>query len=401
VAIARAHTRSSPPLRRTRRPALAKRHTRGTARVRLAAEWMPLEVLHARAAKEWAVLARRALEPNVFLEPAFAVAAATHLEGGNVGAVVVREGGRLLGLLPGHVEGLRAGRPVQTFVAWTHRFAPLSTPLVDRETPEPVVKAMLEAIPKSPGAPRVALLPFVVEAGPVARAIAEQLQQMGCTAMRFSPFERAVLLPGAVPLPGKRLAELRRQRRRLAEAGKVERLTARSPREMESALADFLSLEASGWKGRARSAAQLDPGSARFFGEAVLALAEEAKAEIDLLRLDGRAIAAAVTLYSGDRAWGWKTAYDESFARYSPGMQLALAITERLSADRRLSLVDSCAAPGGGIMDRMWLGRIAVADWLISLDAGLSFPLALAAEHGRRAVVGAAKALRGPMRKPR
>jgi CelD/BcsL family acetyltransferase involved in cellulose biosynthesis len=441
MAITRARSRSSPSVRRVRRSAPAKLRKRGAARAGLVAEWIPLETVYARAEKEWAALARTSLEPNVFLEPGFAIATARHLarradrysahsrasgnpghlasesvalgprfrgdernsdRGGSLGAVAVRAGERLLGLLPGRVEGLRSGRPVPTFVAWTHPFAPLSTPLVDREAPEQVVRAMLEALPALPGAPRVALLPFVAEDGPVGLAFAGQLNRMGRAVVRLSSFERAVLLPGggagAVPLPGKRLAELRRQRRRLAEAGKVERLTARNIKEIEPAVADFLSLEASGWKGRAGSAALLDPASMRFFREAMLALGADGKAEIDFLRLDGRAIAAAVTLYSGDRAWGWKTAYDESLARYSPGMQLALELTERLSADRRLSLVDSCAMPGGGIVDHLWFGRIAVADWLVPLDRGLSFQLALAAERARRAAIAAAKRLRNLVR---
>ena len=44
------------------------------------------------------------------------------------------------------------------------------------------------------------------------------------------------------------------------------------------------------------------------------------------LTIDDRPIAAAITLFSGDRAWFWKTAYDEEHARCSPGVQLALDV---------------------------------------------------------------------------
>ena len=66
---------------------------------------------------------------------------------------------------------------------------------------------------------------------------------------------------------------------------------------------------------------------------AVGALAAEGKARVDRLLLDGRPIAAAVTLRSGETAWTWKIAYDESHARASPGVQLMHDLTESLLAD--------------------------------------------------------------------
>ena len=65
------------------------------------------------------------------------------------------------------------------------------------------------------------------------------------------------------------------------------------------------------------------------------ALAADGKARIDRLFLNGTAIAATVTLASGDTAWCWKIAYDEGFARSSPGVQLVCDLTEKLLASRR------------------------------------------------------------------
>lgn len=366
-------------------------------------EWVALETLYRRERDAWVALAREALEPNVFLDPDFAVAAAANLLGGPVGAAAVREGGRLVGLLPGKIEGLRAGRPVRTFVVWTHPFAPLSTPLIHRDISESAVRTMLETLPQFPGAPRLALFPLLAEEGPVAQLFLSLLKRKGRDIHRFDPYRRAALIPGkagaGLSVSARRQGELRRQHRRLSELGNLKRQTATAPDDVRAALADYLELEAKGWKGQAGSAARLDPATAAFMNAAVHALAAERKARIDCLRLDGRAIAATITLFSGDRAWGWKTAYDESFARFSPGMQLAFDLSQRLGEDEHLSLVDSCAAPGGGIVDHMWPGRMAMADWLIPLEDGLSFSLALAAERARRAAIASAKALRGLVRR--
>jgi CelD/BcsL family acetyltransferase involved in cellulose biosynthesis len=101
---------------------------------------------------------------------------------------------------------------------------------------------------------------------------------------------------------------LNRQRRRLAEAGRLENRVSSEVREVRAAVAEFIDLEERGWKGRAGSAVAFDPAAAEFMIEAVTALARDRKARVDRLCLDDRTIAAAITLYSGDYAWFWKIA---------------------------------------------------------------------------------------------
>ena len=70
-------------------------------------------------------------------------------------------------------------------------------------------------------------------------------------------------------------------------------------------------LEASGWKGRAGTAAGRTRDGAAFVQGAVTALAAEGQARIDRLSSTARPIAATITLRAGDCAWFWKIAYDE------------------------------------------------------------------------------------------
>src|SRR5437868_5571195 len=76
---------------------------------------------------------------------------------------------------------------------------------------------------------------------------------------------------------------------------------------------------------------------------AVGALASEGKAQLSRLCIDGRALATALTLRSGATAWCWKIAYDERYARFSPGVQLLRDVTQRLLDDCTLERADSCA----------------------------------------------------------
>ena len=367
---------------------------------RLKAEWKPLAALDATDIVGWRELADRALDANVFLEPAFATAALGLPEAHGIGAMMVRSGARLLGFLPGRVEGLVDGRPVSTFVAWTHPYAPLSTLLVDRDRADEALEALAGGLVRLPQRPRVALLPFFPEEGALARRIGDLLYRRGETPRRLDPHRRAALIPGSDPLAAVsagRLKELRRQHRRLSESGALEYTPITDVAAIGDAVAAYLALEVTGWKGRAGSAADLDDAARTFLARAVIGLARESKARVELLTLDGAAIAAAIVLFSGTRAWFWKIAYDEGYARFSPGVQLALALTRTLGADGRLDLVDSCAGAGHPMIDPWWKGCRALADWLIPLPGAagrFDLQAVYAAESLRRAAIKPLKRLR-------
>jgi CelD/BcsL family acetyltransferase involved in cellulose biosynthesis len=362
--------------------------------------WMPLARLDS---KSWLDLAERAMEPNVFLEPAFARAALQHLGPAELGAVAVYMEGRLVGLLPGRVAGIRSGRPVPVFVAWTHPFAPLSMPLLDREMASDVVAALLDSLPKLPGAPKAALFPLLPDTSIAARLIALHAGGRGHSITRFNIHARAALIhdpeESSSMMSARRRKELGRQRRRLAETGDLVHHAAYAKNDVRRAVADFIEVEAHGWKGRAGSAAALDPKAAAFMTEAVTALAAEHKARVDRFILDDTTIAATITLFSGDYAWFWKIGFDETYARYSPGVQIAHELTMALENDEQLAQVDSCAVADHPMIDHMWSGRIVMADWFVPLDGTISFTAAAASERVRRALVAPVKAVRNRLRR--
>ena len=108
-------------------------------------EWRPLADLTGIAA-QWQSLAARALEPNVFYEPAFALAAAP-VFGPDVGAGLVWSRvspKRLLGFFPARIERRRYGIALPVLVGWTHPYGPLGTPLIDRDAGTAVLSAWLD-----------------------------------------------------------------------------------------------------------------------------------------------------------------------------------------------------------------------------------------------------------------
>ena len=367
----------------------------------LRVEWRAISGLESILA-EWRSLAARALEPNVFYDPAFALAAAP-VFGKGCGAVLVwTKGGTLLGLFPARLTGLRQGA-LPTLAGWTRPYAPLGVPLVDRDEAPAVIAAWLEHLAHDPATPALLLLPMVPETGAFARALETVLSYHDLPHAAFGQHRRAMLKRGNnqddQTVSPRRRKELQRQRRRLEEFAPVTFSSVSAPQPAASALEDFLVLEASGWKGLAQTAAANDPAVRRFVEIAVTSLAAQGQARIDRMQLGGQAVAVAITLKSGETGWFWKIAYNEGVARFSPGVQLVHELTPELAAQPGMAQLDSCATAGHPMMDHMWHGRLALADRLIAVKrTALPFGLIGRLETLRRAALSAAKALRGRLR---
>jgi CelD/BcsL family acetyltransferase involved in cellulose biosynthesis len=370
-------------------------------------ERRPLTELGSIAA-EWQSLADRALVPNVFLEPAFVLAAAPVL-GRNVDVDLVwsrQPPGRLMGFFPSRIERRRYGLAVPLLTSWTHPFAPLGAPLLDRDAGAATVSAWFSFLESRSDLPKLLSMPFLPANGPAAETVAGALARHGGASHSFAVHQRALLAPAASrsdyleqAIGGKKRKELRRQRKRLAETGMLVSETVNRPAAVAAALGDFLTLEASGWKGRAGTAARADHAVRAFMEQAVIGLAQVGKARITRLALDDRPIAALITLQSGTTAWCWKIAYDEAFARFSPGVLLLLDATQNLLDDPTIACVDSCATAGHPMIDHIWRERLDVADQLIRLGTHRRFALACTLEQARRAAIAGLKRLRDTVKR--
>ncbi len=368
----------------------------------LATEWRPLAQLEAIAG-EWRELAEHALEPNVFYEPSFALPAA-RVFGRDAGAVLVwsqTQPRRLLGFFPARIERRRYGLHLPVLVGLTHPYGPLGVPLVEREAAEPVIAAWLEHVGGDPALPAFLLLPFLPADGAVATVLAMIVRRAQMPTADFNRRHRALLAPSGgrsryieQAIGARRQKELRRQWRRLSETGAVLLTAATEPPAVAAALGDFLALEAGGWKGRAGTAVADRDDLRRFMRTAVVGLAAECKASINRILVDGRAIAAAIVLHSGCGAWFWKIAYDESFARFSPGVMLTVALTKELLEDAAIERADSCATEDHPMIDRLWRERFVLCDRLVALRPQAPFAAVRHLEALRWAAIAGAKRIR-------
>jgi CelD/BcsL family acetyltransferase involved in cellulose biosynthesis len=381
-----------------RRAALTDRYAANS----LAAEWVGLEQL-APFAEQWRKLAGRALEANVFYEPAFAIEAA-RVFGGDAGAVLVWSGTNpreLLGFFPARIETRRYGLKLPVLVGWTHPYAPLGTPLVEREAAEPVIAAWLGYLTDSPVLPGTLLLPFLPVDGAFAAALGAIMRRAQMAAADFNRHSRAQLIPRGDrslyvewALDVHKYKELRRMGRRLADLGAMLFTTKTEPSDIAAGIEDFCALEARGWKGRAGTAVSGHDDIRRFVKRALSGLAAEGKVSIDRFYFDGRPIAVTITLRSADAAWFWKISYDENYARYSPGVILTTAITEQLADDVTIARTDSCATANHPMIDHIWRERLTLCDRLIAVRPEPPFARVRRLEALRRGAISAVKDIR-------
>jgi CelD/BcsL family acetyltransferase involved in cellulose biosynthesis len=356
----------------------------------------------------WRRLAADAAEPNVFYEPAFTLAAAPVL-GRDIEAILVWSADtprRLVGLFPFRVAARRYGVRLPVILGWTHPFAPLGTPLIDRDAVAAAVASFLDHVAGDATLPKLLLLPLLNEPGVVAQALRAAIERRSGAHAAFGRHQRAALRPDGDAadyveraIGKKRHKEFNRLRRRLGEAGPVTFELSRSPAAVAAALQGFLALEAKGWKGAAGTALVQDPELRRFAETAVDTLARQGQARVARLLLGSQPIACIVTLQSAGGAWCWKIAYDESLARFSPGVQAMMELTDALLADATVAFADSCATPDHPMIDHLWRERLAMADLMITLRPGARFALACRLEAARRRGIAWARGVRDLLRR--
>ncbi|MEQ9248472.1 MAG: GNAT family N-acetyltransferase, partial [Nitratireductor sp.] len=83
--------------------------------------------------------------------------------------------------------------------------------------------------------------------------------------------------------------------------------------------------------------------------------------------LDDTVIACLIVFIENGTAYTWKTAYDESFATYSPGTLLMIEVTKTHLDDPNIVMTDSCAVPDHPVMSRLWSERRPLGTMVVGL----------------------------------
>ncbi len=330
--------------------------------------------------EELEFLCRRAVEPNIFFNPRFLAPAMPRLEERSVRLAILRDEtaarSRMRLLFPFSIEkpSLQFGPTI--IRSWTTPYAPLGTPLIDADDPVAVVEDLLEIMGRSHlKLPSVIVFPELRSQGAATQVLKSVAFDRNLPLYVANREMRPILnsmLDGQEYLKNSLGAHHRRDlgrlRRRLEELGPVEHHVARSQRDVIGAMEAFLTLETLGWKGSERTAMAIDRYRAAFAREAVYMLAAEDRVRIHTLTVGGKTIAAMVVFIEAGIAYTWKTAFDETYAKFSPGNLLLAEITTQHLDDPNIVKSDSCAVPDHPIMSRYWSEREPMETLVIGLN---------------------------------
>ncbi len=342
--------------------------------------------------RRWQALAEAASTPNPFFEPWYLVPALESFDPDNrIGLFTVEIGDKLLGLMPLQTV-MRYGRyPLPNLTTWQHPNAFLGVPLVRAGCEILFWRALLDW---ADGQPRALFLhlPAMPLEQPLTQALFDFASTTSRTAALVMREQRAMLHSPLTPdgyleraLTGKKRKELRRQHARLAEQGDLATSRHDDATAIDTWVEDFLALENGGWKGKAGSAMASAPQTASLFRSALAQAATLGKLERLSITLDGRPIAMLANFLTAPGSFSYKTAFDEVYSRFSPGVLLQrenLALLNRPD----ISWCDSCAVPDHPMIDSLWterrpIGRISVG--IGGKARRTAFNLLLALELGR------------------
>ena len=331
----------------------------------------------------WDDLVRRA-SSNVFMNPA-ALQAACATDFARSGAAGLGRGRgppKLAGVWALRLRRMAPFWP-RVLEALPYNYAFLSSPVVDPAYVNEVIPAFLAAIEKSPVLPDIVSLPSLDAECPSYPAMVRELAARGVAPLVISESARPfVTREFGVKRSGSTRKKLRQDWNRLTATGAVEVVNDRTPGGAEQAFETFLALEQASWKGEEGTALLSNSRDAVFVRRLLRNLAAQGNASVALLRLDGEAIAAQVLMYCGATAYTWKTAFNATFAKYSPGALLIDRITEELFSGPDIMAINSCAAEAS-FMAQLWAGRRATVDMLVDVGSGNSFGYQLEAARQR------------------
>ncbi|WNJ91743.1 GNAT family N-acetyltransferase [Bosea sp. 685] len=283
----------------------------------------------------WTELAARALEPNLFFEPDFALAAAQHLIAFRDVAVLLAwqaptgsSQRRLLGLIPCFPRN-RLFVPDE-LIGFSDPRIFNGAPLLDAAQAQAVLAAVLSLRQGWVLEGRGLVLRQIDMAGPLIAPIRRAAETLRLSTT-LSPANLPIPRRHGVPTPN----DIEAMQHALARRGKLELVEATSRIELRDAVEILLAMEASGPKGRAGKAVLQDTREVGFLRAMTRALARSRQCRVALLTLDGRPIAGALVIGRAKDGWLYMAARDESEAPFFPG-QVLFALMRQAAPDRTI-----------------------------------------------------------------
>lgn len=313
--------------------------------------------------RAWRELAARAMEPNPFFEPDCLIPAAAHQTfGEEIRLVVAEQEGRFLACFPvRHVRRWKFPYPILT--SQVRRMGYLGTPLVDPEGGTEAVAALLGALVglRRTATARLLVIDGMTGEGPVSDLLREAAARLDLPMRVFETHDRGMLVRRDEPTydnvhSSKTRYNIRRQRRLLEkELSSDINLVDRA--DDPSAIAEYIEMEASGYKARTGVAMTTVPGEPEYFSEMCERFAKVGRLHVLALEAEGRTLAMEIWLRAGEGLFLMKISFDEKYSRFGPGVLLQMAAMQYFHANTDTTWIDTCTSPDNTLLLRLYPDR--------------------------------------------
>lgn len=324
----------------------------------------------------WDELSAAAPSSGIFAKSCFLRPSLEHCDpaGEAVLAIVVDAAGEWLGAMP-LCKPWHYGRvPFPNWQAWRHPNMFSAALLVRSGDEEQFWESLLAGLEQqSATRPALRLVDLPTDQA-VSKALIAVCEAQG-RPIKFDRVQaRAMLGAGSFAADGQLEVKPDNRRRYAAlgrkletELGPIAFGTHRDPAAVVQMAEEFITLERSGWKGKAGSAIGCDRDNLNFFRTMVASAAADGLIEIAELRAGNRLLASSVH-FLGEDDWGhgFKSAFDEQFASFAPGVLLLLRLSEHFRNRGHLPF-DSCSPPDQHPVGSVWSLRREFMDCGVAL----------------------------------
>ncbi|MBW8907041.1 MAG: GNAT family N-acetyltransferase [Betaproteobacteria bacterium] len=316
---------------------------------------------------DWESLAAEAAQPNPFYEHWMLLPALAAYGAGGLRCFAVWQDGVLAGLFPMRFARGYRGLPVGALSTWRHRNMMIGTPLVREKTATQCIAAFIANVP-------AALVEFelISTDGPFYAALTEAAPPASFAWFVRDAYARAVLARDRDPrsrFNSNMKNNLRRWEKGLRAAGELEPVTLQPGDDVGRWAAEFMELEAAGWKGKAGTALSCREDDRRFVAEVLPEAHRRGRLRITGLDLAGRALARHIMLGAGDGAFTFKIAYDEGYANFAPGIVGEVENVRQFMERPGPQWLDSNTAPESKNYARVWKERRTIQTIAIGVRA--------------------------------
>jgi len=322
---------------------------------------VPLDGLSDADIGRWRELAAVALEPNPFFEPDYLLPLARGLgETEQVALAVVAEGGSWLACMPVRRARRWHRIPLRSIAMWRGQAivaALVGTPLISSVRARAATVALIDGVVHQPGS-AFAAFEWLVEGGAVFEVVCSVLAEAGLRSLLFERYGRAFLTRRAQgdyleqAMSAKHRRNLRSGWHKLVdELGEEPRVLERAGDR--AAVEQLIELEQRSYLAERGTVLGSHPGHARFFHEMCASFAAQGRLQLLALQAGERTLAIKCNILAGAGMFYFKIAYDEDYARFSPGIQLEARMLELFHEQTQAQWIDSCASPNNATMNKL------------------------------------------------